>query len=100
MDYKAFAVGTSSIFTLLISKLEKFVCKTLCLSLLNVKLGSTAQLEVSDFRSRGYKFESQLSHITFMKTDHEVISTTVLPILLIQEGQWSVTEESMCTSTG
>ena len=36
---------------------------------------------------------------TFVETDHEIISTVVLPSaeLIIQEGLLSVTSESMCT---
>ena len=36
-------------------------------------------------------------HITFMEIDHEIISTAILPLLLIQEGQLLVIVESMCT---
>ena len=42
----------------------------------------------------------QLGYITFVEIDHEIISVDILPLLLIQEGQLSVTDESMCTSTG
>ena len=45
----------------------------------------------------GYKFESQLVHITFMQIDNEIKSTVILTFSLIQEGQLSVTIESMCT---
>ena len=45
------------------------------------------------------KFESKL-HLTYMEIIHEIISVAILPILLIQEGQLSVTDESRCTSTG
>ena len=34
---------------------------------------------MSDCGSRGYKFESQLGHITFMEINHEIISTIMLP---------------------
>ena len=44
-----------------------------------------------------HKFESQLGHITLVEIDHEIISMTILPLLLIQEGQLSVTGASMCT---
>ena len=40
------------------------------------------------------------NHITFMEIGHEIISTVIGPHLLIQEGQLSVTGESMCMSTG
>ena len=52
----------------------------------------------SDCRSIGHKFKPQLVHITFEETD--LISTAILPLLLIHEGHLSVTEESMCISTG
>ena len=34
---------------------------------------------------------------TFVEMYHEIISRVVLPFLLIQEGQMSVSGESMCT---
>ena len=33
---------------------------------------------------------------TFMEIDHEIISTVIILLLLIQEGLLSVTSESMC----
>ena len=54
---------------------------------------------VQSVASRGQKFESQLHHITFIEIDHEIIYAVILPLLLIQEGQLSVTGKSMCTST-
>ena len=36
------------------------------------------------------------SHI-FAEIDHEIISTSILPLLLVQEGLLSITSESMCT---
>ena len=41
-------------------------------------------------RARGCKFEPQLSLITFMEIDHEIICSAILPLLLIQEGHLSV----------
>ena len=35
-----------------------------------------------------------------MEIDHKIISMVILPILLIQEGQLSVTGANMCTTTG
>ena len=55
---------------------------------------------IEQFLSRDYKFEYQLGHITFMKIDHEIISTIILPLPQIQEGQSKVIGESMCTSIG
>ena len=34
---------------------------------------------------------------TFVEIDHEIISTNIPSLLLIQEGLLSVTSESMCT---
>ena len=47
---------------------------------------------MSDCRSRCCKLKSQLSHITFMKIDHEIMSTAIISLLLIQEGYLSVTQ--------
>ena len=43
-----------------------------------------------DCRFRGCKFESQLSLITFMEFDRDIICTIILPLLLIQVGLLSV----------
>ena len=51
----------------------------------------------SNCGSRDRKFEPQPSHITFMEIDHEIISTVILSLPLIQEWQLSVTGESMLT---
>ena len=67
--------------------------------LFHIQFHSTVS-SMSDWRSRGHKFKSQLGRITFLKIDLEIISMVLLPLLLIQEGQLSVTDESMCTSTG
>ena len=53
------------------------------------KLGSIAQSNLS--------FEPQLGNITFVEIDHEIISTVILPLPLIQEGQLSVTGKIICT---
>ena len=34
---------------------------------------------------QGYKFKSQLSHITFMEIDHEIVLTAIFLLQLIQE---------------
>ena len=46
---------------------------------------------MSDCRSRGRKFESQLCHTTSVESDHYIISTVILHIQLFQEGQLSFT---------
>ena len=42
---------------------------------------------------------SLLGPATFVEVDHETFSLVVLPLQLIQEGQLSVSEGRMCTST-
>ena len=37
---------------------------------------------------------------SLVKIDREIISTVILSLLLIQEGQLSVSGERMCTNTG
>ena len=37
---------------------------------------------------------------SFVETDHELFSTVIHFLLLIQEGQWSVSGKRMCTRTG
>ena len=46
------------------------------------------------------KFESQLGHIMYAEIDYGITSKVTLPLPLIQEGQFSFTGESKCTSTG
>ena len=60
--------------------------------------GSLGQLMSSYCRGRKFKFK--VCHITFMESDHEIISAVILFLLLIPQGQLSVTDESMCSSTG
>ena len=36
---------------------------------------------------------------SFKEIDHEIFSTFILSFLLIQEGQLSVSDETMCTNT-
>ena len=37
---------------------------------------------------------------SFVETDHEIFSMAVLSVPLIQDRQWSVSDERMCTNTG
>ena len=55
---------------------------------------------MSDCRARSSEIQPQLCHVTFMEINREIISTVILLLLLILEGQLSVTDESMCMSTG
>ena len=45
---------------------------------------------VAHLTARGRRFQSQLGHTTFVEIDHEIVSATILRLLLIQEGQLSV----------
>ena len=63
------------------------------------KPASVAQLDVpSDWRpgGRGFNPCRDRQH-SFVETDHEIFSTVILSLQLIQEGQLSVSGERMCT---
>ena len=60
---------------------------------------SVAQLDApSDWRpgGRGFNPRRGQQH-SFVEIDHEIFSTVILPLPLIQEGQLSVSGERMCT---
>ena len=60
---------------------------------------SVAQLDApSDWRpgDRGFNPHRGRQH-SFMEIDHEIFSTVILSLPLIQEGQLSVSGERMCT---
>ena len=60
---------------------------------------SVAQLDApSDWRpgGRGFNPRRGRQH-SFMELDHEIFSTVILSLPLIQEGQLSVSGERMCT---
>ena len=50
----------------------------------------------SDWRPGGRGFNRSLQH-SFVEIDHEIFSMVILSLLLIQEGQLSVSGERMCT---
>ena len=52
---------------------------------------------VSDCESRGRWFKPRSGHILLLRFGHENISKTILILLLIQEGQLSVTGKRMGT---
>ena len=60
---------------------------------------SVAQLDaLSDWRPGGRGFNSRRGRQhSFVAIDHEIFSTVVLSLPLIQEGQLSVSGERMCT---
>ena len=52
----------------------------------------------SDWCSGGRGFDTcRAGNHSFMEIDHEIFSTVILPLPLIQEGQLSVSGERMCT---
>ena len=60
---------------------------------------SVAQLDApSDWRpgGRGFNPRRGRQH-SFMEIDHEIFSTVILSLPLIQEGQLSISGERMCT---
>ena len=68
-------------------------------SLSNVEPASVAQLDApSDWRpgGRGFNPRRGRQH-SFVEIDHEIFSTVILSLPLIQEEQLSVSGERMCT---
>ena len=66
---------------------------------ISAKPASVAQLDApSDWRpgDRGYNPRRGRQH-SFVEIDHEIFSTVILSLPLIQEGQLSVSGERMCT---
>ena len=60
---------------------------------------SVAQLDApSDWRPEGCGFNPRRGRQhSFVEIDHEIFSTVILSLLLIQEGHLSVSGERMCT---
>ena len=60
---------------------------------------SVARLDApSDWRPGGRGFNPRRGQLhSFMKIDHEIFSTVILSLPLIQEGQLSVSGERICT---
>ena len=63
------------------------------------KPAPVAQLDASsDWRPGGRGFNPRLGRQhSFVEIDHEIFSTVILSLPLIQEGQLSVSGERMCT---
>ena len=59
----------------------------------HAKLGRRRVLLVADGRG----FDPHFRQYSFVETGHEIISTAILSLPLIQEVQLSVTGERMCT---
>ena len=69
------------------------------ISLSSTEPASVAQLDApSDLRpgGRGFNPRRGRQH-SFVEIDHEIFSTVILSLPLIQEGQLSVSGERMCT---
>ena len=65
----------------------------------HIKPASVAQLDApSDWRpgGRGFNPRRGRQH-SFVEIDHEIFSTVILSLPLLQEGQLSVSGERMCT---
>ena len=62
-------------------------------------MASVAQLDApSDWRPGGHGFNPLRGRQhSFVEIDHEIFSTVILSLPLIQEGQLSVSGERMCT---
>ena len=77
-------------------------CLHFCLDRTFLGLSSVAQLDApSDWRpgGRGFNPRRGRQHY-FVEIDHEIFSTVILSLPLIQEGQLSVSGERMCTIRG
>ena len=65
----------------------------------NINLASVAQLDArltGDQEVRGSN-PAEVGNILSWRFDHEIFSTVILSLPLIQEGQLSVSSERMCT---
>ena len=63
---------------------------------ISTRRGSSIESEFA-WHASGPEFDPHVRHILSWRLGHENISTAILPLLLIQEEQLSVTGERMCT---
>ena len=64
----------------------------------NLTTGNKILWKRGDWRPGGYRFNPrQGRQHSFVEIDHEIFSTVILSLPLIQEGQLSVSGERMCT---
>ena len=64
-------------------------------------ISGPASVAPSDARPTGdQEVAGSVRQHSFMKIDHEIISTVIVSLPPIHEGQLSVSGERMCTSTG
>ena len=82
-----------------ISRDRKFESNLSHITFIEIDMASVAQLDApSDWRPGGRRFNARRGRQhSFVETDHEIFSTIILSLLLIQEGQLSVSGERMCT---
>ena len=67
------------------------------INLYHASLGGTVGC-ASDWSPGGRGFHPHLGRQhSFMEIDHEIFSTVILSLLLIQDGQLSVSGKTMCT---
>ena len=78
---------------------RKFWMSSNAVYITDIESASVAQLDApSDWRpgGRGFNPRRGRQH-SFVEIDHEIFSTVILSLPLIQEGQLSVSGERMCT---
>ena len=87
-----------AVLTFIKACLKIYVTKVI-LSYINTLMASVAQLDApSDWRPGGRRFNPHRGRQhSFVEIDHEIFSTVILSLPLIQEGQLSVSGERMCT---
>ena len=62
------------------------------------ELGRRSSVEcASTWYANGLGFNPHVLQLSFVEISHEIISTAILSLPLIQEGQLSVAGERMCT---
>ena len=74
-----------------------FICSFTCIQ--TYTISSVAQLDAPyNWRPGGHGFNLRRGRQhSFVEIDHEIFSTVILSLSMIQEGQLSVSGERMCT---
>ena len=82
-----------------VPKFRTLYSLSFCLNFTSYALVSVAQLDAPfNWRPGGPGFNPHLGRQHFfVEIDHEMFSTVILSLLLIQEGQLSVSGKRMCT---
>ena len=82
----------------IVNLMNSLVVKMLT-ALVSTVSNSVAQSDApSDWRPGGHRFNPRRGRQhSFMEIDHEIFSTGVLSLPLIQEGQLSISDERLCT---